>query len=278
MKRIICVVAVIALLAVMGGLVGCSSQEQNPQSGQGQPPASAITPSAQVSAGGQPAQGGGQPGQGGSQPGGAGGPGSSGTVKSVSGNTIVLTAQDNSTLTVKMDDKTSIQKNVAGTLADIQTGVRLVVMGDQSSGTITARTIQIGVGGAPSAMPPGQGGGQPSQGGPQSAPGAGQPGQSGGQPGPQGTPRAGQPGQGGGQPSGAGMPSMGTVKSVSGNTIVLTGFDNNTLTVQVDAKTAIQKTATGTAADIQAGVQIMVVGDTSNGTLTARMIQIGVGK
>ena len=271
MKRIIYVVGVIALLAVMGGLVGCSSQEQNPQSGQGQPPAGAITPSAQVSAGGQPGQGGGQPG-------GAGGPGSSGTVKSVSGNTIVLTAQDNSTLTVKMDDKTSIQKNVAGTLADIQTSVRLVVMGDQSSGTITARSIQIGVGGASSAMPPGQGGGQPGQGGPQGAPGAGQPGQSGGQPGPQGTPRAGQPGQGGGQPSGAGMPSMGTVKSVSGNTIVLSGQDNNTITVKIDDKTTIQKSAAGTAADIQTGVQIMVVGDTSNGTLTARMIQIGVGK
>ena len=274
MKRILYVIAVIALLAVIGSVVGCSSQEQNPQSGQGQPPAGAITPSAQVSAGGQPGQGGGQPG-------GAAGPGSGGTVKSVSGNTIVLTAQDNSTLTVKMDDKTSIQKNVAGTLADIQTGVRLVVMGDQSSGTITARTIQIGVGGAPSAMPPGQGGGQPSQGGPQSAPGAGQPGQGGGQPGqggPQGAPGAGQPGQGGGQPGAAGVPSMGAVKSVSGNTIVLTRQDNSTITVKVDDKTVIQKTAAGTAADILAGIQIMVVGDTSNGTLTARMIQIGVGK
>jgi hypothetical protein len=274
MKRILYVIAVIALLAVMSSVVGCSSQDQNPQSGQGQPPAGALTPPAQGSAGGQPGQGGGQPG-------GPGGPGSSGTVKSISGNTIVLTGQDGNAVTVKLDDKTSIQKNVAGSLADIQTGVRLFVMGDQSSGTITARTIQVGVGGAPPAMPPGQGGGQPGQGGSQGAPGAGQPGQGSGQPGqggPQGAPGAGQPGQGGGQPGAAGGPSMGTVKSVSGNTIVLTGQDNSTINVKVDDKTTIQKSAAGTAADILAGAQIKVIGDTSSGTLTARMIQIGVGK
>jgi hypothetical protein len=264
MKQILLSITLIALVAVGISIVGCSSpQSQNPQSSQ--PPAGANAPSAQGPASGQPAQGGGQPG-------GPGGPGSSGTVKSISGNTIQLTGQDGNVISVKIDDKTTIQKNVSGTLADMQTGVRLIVMGDQGSGTIIARNIQIDVGAA--SMPSGQDR-------PQGTPGAGQPGQGG----PQGGPSAGQPGQGGplgapggGQPGSAGAPSMGTVKSVSGNSIVLTVADNSTITIKVDDKTTIQKNAAATAADIQAGVQIMAIGETSNGTLTARSIQIGAGR
>jgi hypothetical protein len=99
------------------------------------------------------------------------------------------------------------------------------------------------------------------------------PGQPAGQPAPVGTP----PSQGGGQPGAMGGPGAGgTVKSVSGNTIQLTGFDGSTVTVKVDDKTTIQKTTTAALSDLQANTQIMVIGDSSSGTITARMIQIGM--
>ncbi|MEW5718888.1 MAG: hypothetical protein AB1817_09700, partial [Chloroflexota bacterium] len=203
MKRIWLAIAVIGLMAVVSS-VGCSAGASNA-------PAQNVQP-------GQPQQPAQNPS--GSQPGQGRGPGVSGTVKSVSGNTIQVSAQDGSTVTVKADDKTTIQKNVSGTLADIQVGARIRVSGDQSGGTATARTIQIMSSGqnAPEA-PPGQAAGQP-------GPGSNPPGQAGGQPAPGGAP----PGQGGGQPGGG--PGLGgTVKSVSGNTIQLTGFDGSTVTV-----------------------------------------------
>ncbi len=270
MRRVWYLVAIMALMAVVGGIVGCSSdaesvpaQGQNPQGAAGQPPV-------QGQGGPQGTSNAGQPGQNAGQTGGPAGAGVSGTVKSVSGNTIQLTAQDGSAVTVKTDDKTGFQKTVAGTSADIQTGVRLAVTGDQSSGTITAKTIQIMPAGDASGMPPGQGAGT-GPGGGQGTPGARQ----GGQAGPQGTPGAGQPGQGGGQPGGAGFPSMGTVKSVSGNTIQLTAQDSSTITVQVNDQTTIAKTSMAALSDIQAGVLIAVMGDNNGGTVTARMIQIG---
>jgi hypothetical protein len=99
------------------------------------------------------ARGGGQGGQGGS-----GGQGArnfnpdnfaTGQVKSISGDTIQLsTATD--VLTVKLNDKTQIQKQAQGTVNDIQTGERLVIQGQRASdGTLTAQTIQIGRGPGP---------------------------------------------------------------------------------------------------------------------------------
>ena len=246
MKRIWFAIAVIGLMAALG-TVGCSAVASNAPA-QNAPPGSFQQPAQNPS--------GGQPGQGGNPPGGFGGPGVSGTVKSVSGSTIQLSAQDGSTVTVKTDSNTMFQKTVTGTLTDIQVGARITVIGEQSSGTTTARTIQVmSAGGNPPGTPP-AGSGQPAPGGTPPAPG--------------GAP----PGQGGGQPGG-GLGLGGTVKSVSGNTIQLTGFDGSTTTVKVDDKTTIQKTATATLADIQANTQITVVGDSSNGTITARMIRIG---
>jgi hypothetical protein len=250
MKRVWLAIAMIALMAVLSS-VGCSagagnaSPAQNVQSGSPQQPPQ--NPS------------GGQPGPGVNQPRGFAGPGASGTVISVSGNTIQLTGQDGSAVAVKVDDKTAIQKNVTGTMADIQVGTRLMVIGEQSSGTTTARTIQImpAAESAPQA-PPGQAAGQPGQGGNPPSQGSGQPGPAGGQPGTFGGPGLG-----------------GTVKSVSGNTIQLTGFDGSTVTVKVDDKTTIQKTAAATLSDIRANLQITVIGDASGGTITARMIRIG---
>ena len=258
MKRVWLAIAVIVLMAVLSS-VGCSAGAGN---------ASAPAQNVQSGSPQQPPQNpsGGQPGPGVNQPGGFAGPGASGTVISVSGNTIQLTGQDGSAVAVKVDDKTAIQKNVTGTIADIQVGARLMVIGEQSSGTTSARTIQImpAAESAPQA-PPGQAAGQPGPGGGQPAPGGTAPSQ-GGNP----------PGQSGSQPGAFGRPGLGgTVKSVSGNTIQLTGFDGSTVTVKVDDKTTIQKTAPATLSDIRANLQITVVGDASGGTITARMIRIG---
>ncbi len=66
-----------------------------------------------------------------------------GTVKSVSGNTIQLSQQDGSTVSVTVDAQTTIQKTVRGTVGDIQPGERLSVFSDQTGSTITARSIQV---------------------------------------------------------------------------------------------------------------------------------------
>ena len=85
----------------------------------------------------------GQNGQGGQ----FGRPAAFGTVKSVSGNTIQVTQQDGSTVTVTTDAQTTIQKTVSGALSDIQPGERITVMSSQTGSTIVARDIQIRPGG-----------------------------------------------------------------------------------------------------------------------------------
>jgi hypothetical protein len=150
MKRILIVVAVVVLSAISGGVgyaLGTDNgltQAQNIQSeffrqrGTGQ--FSQGTPAGQ---GRQT-----QSGQGGNQPGTFGQrPGVAGTVRSVEGSTIQLTGQDGNTMTVKVDDKTTIQRATNATLADIKAGVRITVVGEQNGDITTARTIQIGLGG-----------------------------------------------------------------------------------------------------------------------------------
>lgn len=57
----------------------------------------------------------------------AGRPTASGTVKSVEGNKITVTQPDGSTVSVTVDDKTVIQKQVTGAIADVQVGMRITV-------------------------------------------------------------------------------------------------------------------------------------------------------
>jgi hypothetical protein len=66
-----------------------------------------------------------------------------GTVKSVNGNTIQLTQQDGSTVTITVNSQTTIQKTDNGTVADIQPGERLTVFSDQTGSNLTARAIQV---------------------------------------------------------------------------------------------------------------------------------------
>jgi len=88
---------------------------------------------------------------------------------------------------------------------------------------------------------------------------------------PGGTPFAGQA-----QPGGLGARGgvVGTVKSIDGNTIQLTGQDGNTITVKVDGNTTFQKSTAATLADVKANARITVTGESTSGTLNARTIQI----
>lgn len=54
-------------------------------------------------------------------------PAASGVVKSVQGNTITVTQSDGSATAVTVDDKTQYEKQVSGTLADVTSGLRIVV-------------------------------------------------------------------------------------------------------------------------------------------------------
>ncbi len=86
---------------------------------------------------------GGQTGQGGQGAQSARRPIAFGTVKSVQGNTIQITAQDGTVTTVTTDSKTIVEKTVTGAMADVQVGQRITVMGSQTGGDLVATQISI---------------------------------------------------------------------------------------------------------------------------------------
>jgi hypothetical protein len=91
-------------------------------------------------------------GSGGAQAAGFGG-GAFGQLKSVNGNTLTVSTQ-NGDVTVNLTANTQIEKTTAGTAADLQAGDQLVVRGQRdSSGTVTAETVQITTGRAPRSTP-----------------------------------------------------------------------------------------------------------------------------
>jgi len=72
--------------------------------------------------------------------------GTAGVIKSVQGNTLLVTAQDGSTVNVTMDANTSVQKMTAGATADLKAGERVTIQGAASGGNVTARLIIVGLG------------------------------------------------------------------------------------------------------------------------------------
>jgi hypothetical protein len=76
-----------------------------------------------------------------------------GQLKSVNGNTLTVTTQ-NGDETVDLTANTQIEKTTAGTPADLKAGEQLIVRGQRdSSNTVTAETIQISNNGAPRSTP-----------------------------------------------------------------------------------------------------------------------------
>lgn len=81
-----------------------------------------------------------QAGQGGQQ---VGRPAASGTVKSVNGNSVQVSQQDGSTVTVTVNSQTAIQKTASGTISDLQPGERITVFSTQTGSNIVAQSIQL---------------------------------------------------------------------------------------------------------------------------------------
>ena len=118
----------------------------NRQGGQGQ--FGQGNPNAQAQGNNPNAQGG-QNGQ--SARGNFGRPVAAGTVKSIQGNTLVVTEQNGTAVTVTIDAQTQIIKTVAGQASDIQPGMRIQVTSDQTatgSAPVSARLITIQAAGA----------------------------------------------------------------------------------------------------------------------------------
>jgi hypothetical protein len=112
-------------------------------------PGADFTPGAQSPPGDQNGNPGGP-----NQPGGPGGnPGENGngmfsrtigTLESVNGNTLVVTVMQGSQVTVSVNDQTVINRTVAGTTADLQSGVFVTVTGKAAdNGDVTAESISI---------------------------------------------------------------------------------------------------------------------------------------
>jgi hypothetical protein len=83
------------------------------------------------------------------------------------------------------------------------------------------------------------------------------------------------PGQGGGQggaPGGGG--TIGTVVSANSSELVVKTQTGN-VTVKLTGTTTYDITSKGTAADLKAGEQVVVTGQTANGTITANTVRQG---
>jgi len=84
-------------------------------------------------------------------------PMTSGTVKSVDGNTVTVTTR-NGEVKVELAGDTVINKMGPGTTEDIQPGLRITVMGDaSSSGVVTARSVQLASAGSEAPWAPSAG-------------------------------------------------------------------------------------------------------------------------
>ena len=81
-----------------------------------------------------------------------------------------------------------------------------------------------------------------------------------------------QPGQPGGAQGGGG--TVGTVVSANSSELVVKTQSGN-VTVKLTGTTTYEITSKGTAADLKAGEQVVVSGQTTNGTITANTVRQG---
>ena len=141
MKTAVIAAIVVVLIAVVGVgafFAGSSYGQQQAQNTR----AEFFNARGGGGAGGQFAQNGqnGQNAQGGQT---FGRPAATGTVKSVNGDTLVVTQRDGSTVTVTVNSLTQIIKTVNGTPSDLQPGENITVMSSQTGSNVTAQTIQL---------------------------------------------------------------------------------------------------------------------------------------
>ncbi|HSS10210.1 MAG TPA: DUF5666 domain-containing protein [Acidimicrobiales bacterium] len=162
-----------------------------------------------------------------------------GTLKSVKGTTLTVTDRSGKDVTVTTSSSTKITKVVNGSLSDITPGVVIGVHGTASG--------QSGINADDIAVIPAQ-----------KAPNLGKL--------PQGAGRFGQR---------LGL-AFGTVKSVSGNTVVVQEADGTTITVTTSSSTKIQKTVNAQPKDLTVGQPIVATGTANaNGSIAASNVVQG---
>lgn len=171
----------------------------------------------------------------------------SGLIASVAGNSIRVTKEDNSTAAVNFTSTTKVTETTPAALTDVTSGSCVTVRPTQPAQggqPVTAASVKVSpsVNGACPAKPAGQGSGPSST-----------------TPAPPGSPA----------PAPKPAPVRGSVASVSGNTINVTGTDpsgNTTQTaVTVDGKTKYSKQASATADAIAQGKCLWARGTMDNG-------------
>jgi hypothetical protein len=188
----------------------------------------------------------------------------SGTITGIDGNTITLdTGQGAATVIVSAN--TSIQKNAAASLADLQAGQFLMVTGTtDASGNTAASSIVVRSQDTSSRFSPPTGN-MPGPGGR-----SGMPGGSGAGPG--------FGGSGNGTFGAPGNGVFGTLSSIAGDTLTFTAAQGQEVTVTIGPDTVIQMIESGTLADLQVGDTLNVVGNRdASGNLDAFSVTVGPG-
>lgn len=247
-------VAIVAIVGMvfgvfLGGCGGSTSANAPQANGQAQNPGAGAPP-------------GGAPGQG---PGGQGGNMISGTIATSSGSSITVSTADGASQMISLSSSSKITVTSDGTAADLVAGKDVLVSATTNSdGTLNATSIQLGVtlpqGVAPAGVGTGSGTATPSAGAASQASGA---------------PPSGAQGQGGGGPGGTMI--SGTITASDGSTITVKTSDGTSKTIALSSSTKITVTSDGTAADLVAGKQVVIVTSTnSDNRLSATSIQVGV--
>jgi hypothetical protein len=183
------------------------------------------------------------------------GPGTSGTIMSISGDT--LTVKDtatNSTVSVTTSSSTRVTLAQSVAVGSVVKGDRIFVTGTTSGNSVDATTISD-LGSSTSNLPTGGGGG----------PAGRTPGEGGG---------GGANAPPGGQRAGGGL-TTGTVSSVTSGTIVVSAADGSTTTVKTSTSTTVTKSVAGSVKSLKIGDSVRVVGTTGNGSVAATTITEG---
>jgi hypothetical protein len=174
-----------------------------------------------------------------------------GTVKSINGNVVTVTTNNNGDVQFQMSDSVAVQKVVEATVRDVVPGRFVTVTGQSNAdGTIEASSLQVGDrplrpdGGA-------NGGFAPSGGG----------------------------SNGGFAPPGGGSNGgfvAGTVKSTGNNTVTISTTNRGDVVVELPGTAVIRATVAGTASDIVVGQTVLAIGQTgANGAVVAASVQVG---
>ena len=215
--------------------------------------------------------GGGYSGPGGGFPGGRG---TQGTIASIDGTTLSLTAtsQDGTTSTMKVTTTgdTTYTETVTGQVSDIAVGDNVVVIGTTSGSGVAATAITdrgtLQAGGFGGGFP-GGGYGPPNGAPPQGANGAPNGSFPGGS-----VPAGGNGGPGG--PNGGGF-TAGQVASVDGSTITVTAQDGSAVKVTTTSSTTVSVTKQISLSDLAVGDTVRVNGTVDGTTVAATSIQKG---